>query len=168
VALTTNLGDMIPAPPQGPGVYPPFPAPPVEGKGKRIGWGLGIAAGVLVLICGGGSAALAGIVISTSGSLQERAEAAVGDYLDAIEAKRYDDAYDRLCDDAQQDESPAEFQARVAGEQAITRYTFGDFNLVTMALPVDVTYSGGQSSELEAYLGQDTGTGEFEVCRLGE
>ncbi|GAA2640363.1 hypothetical protein [Paractinoplanes durhamensis] len=158
----------VPAPPQGPGVYPPFPAPPVEGKGKRIGWGIGIAAGVIVLICGGGTAALIGIGVSTSGSLQERAEAAVGDYLDAVAAKRYDQAYGLLCDDAQQDESAAEFRTRVTGEQTITDYTFGDLNFVTLALPVDATYSDGATAELEAYLGQDTSTGAFEVCRLGE
>jgi hypothetical protein len=159
---------MIPAPPQGPGVYPPFPAPPVEGRGKRIGWGIGVAVGVAVLVCGGGTAALVGIGISASGSLQERAQAAVGDYLDAVKAKRYDEAYGLLCDDAQDDESPAEFRSRVAGEEAITRWTFGDLDFTSLTLPVDVTYSGGAAAELEAYLKQDTGTGDLEVCRLGE
>src|SRR3954471_3387050 len=97
----------VPGPPPVPGAHPPFPAPPVEGKGKRIGWGLGIAAGVVVLICGGGIAAMIGIGLSASGALQERAEAAVSDYLDAVEAKHYDEAYGLLCDDARQEESAA-------------------------------------------------------------
>ena len=167
MALTTNLGGMIPAPPQGPGVYPPFPAPPVEGKGKRIGWGIGIALGVVVLVCGGGTAALVGVVVSTSGALQERAEATVGDYLDALADQRYDAAYKLLCDEAQQQESPADFRARVSREETITDYTFGDLNFVTLALPVEATYGSGDTAELEAELGQDTDTGEFEVCRLG-
>jgi hypothetical protein len=157
-----------PAVPPGPGVYPPFPAPPVEGKGKRIGWGIGIAAGVAVLVCGGGLAAVIGIGISASGSVQERAEAAVGDYLDAVKDKKYDEAYGLLCDQAQEDESPAEFRTRIAGEETITGYTFGDLNFVTNSLPVDVTYTGGDSTELEAYLRQDSSTGEFELCSLGE
>jgi hypothetical protein len=158
----------VPGPPPGPGVYPPFPAPPVEGKGKRIGWGLGIAAGVIVLICGGGVAALIGIGVSATGALQERAEAAVSDYLDAVEAKRYDDAYSLLCDSTQEDESSAEFRARIAGEEVITDYTFGDFNIVSMTMPVDATYASGASAELSAALEQDTDTGEFEVCSIGE
>jgi hypothetical protein len=159
---------MIPAPPQGPGVYPPFPAPPVEGRGKRIGWGIGIAAGVAVLVCGGGTAAIIGIGISATGSLQEHAEATVGDYLDAVRAKRYDEAYGLLCDDAQDDESPAEFRSRVSAEEAITRWTFGDLDFTTLTLPLDVTYTGGGTGELDAFLEQDTGTGELELCRLGE
>ncbi|MEU4244633.1 hypothetical protein [Actinoplanes sp. NPDC026619] len=159
-----------PAPgvPQGPGVFPPFPAPPVEGKGKRIGWGIGIAAVIAVLVCGGGLAAVIGIGISASGSVQERAEAAVGDYLDAVKAKKYDEAYGLLCDQAQEDESPAEFRTRVAAEEAITGYKFGDLNFVTYSLPVDVTYTGGDSTELEAYLRQDSSTGGFELCSLEE
>ncbi|GIF26365.1 hypothetical protein BJ973_005725 [Actinoplanes tereljensis] len=157
-----------PGPPPGPGVYPPFPAPPVEGKGKRVGWGVGIAAGVVVLICGGGLAALIGIGVSATGAMQERAEAAVSDYLDAVQAKRYDDAYDLLCDSTREDESSAEFRARITGQEAITEYTFGDFNIVNMSLPVDVTYLNGASAEVSAALEQDTDTGDFEVCSLGE
>src|SRR5690242_11629930 len=101
----------VPAPPQGPGVYPPFPAPPVEGKGKRIGLGLGVGAGVLVLVCGGGLAALIGVGISASGSLQERAHVAVSQYLDALHDQKYDKAYQLLCDEARDDESLSEFRS---------------------------------------------------------
>jgi hypothetical protein len=158
----------IPAPPQGPGVQPPFPAPPVEGRGKRIGLGLGIGAGVLVLVCGGGLAAMVGVVLSMSGSLQEKAEAAVGDYLDALHDQKYDRAYGLLCEQAQQDESPSEFRERVSGEEPISTYQIGDFNFVTLSVPVEAHYDDGNVGNLEAYLGQDPDTGAFEVCRLGE
>lgn len=157
-----------PAPPQGPGVYPPFPAPPVEGKGKRIGLGIGIAIGVVVLVCGGGTAALIGVGVSMSGSYQEKAHAAVGGYLNALRDRRYDDAYDYLCDDTQRDESPAEFRSRVTSEPTITTYTMGRFDLVDGSVPVDATYDDGSSAQLEAYLGVDSDTGAFEVCSLGE
>ena len=158
----------VPAPPQGPGVQPPFPAPPVEGRGKRIGLGLGVGAGVLVLVCGGGLAALIGVIISSNGALQERAEVAVGGYLDALHDKRYDRAYDLLCEQAQQDESPAEFRERVSSEEPITSYTVGDFNTLTLSVPVEATYGDGNTADLQAYLGQDPDTGAFEVCELGE
>ena len=158
----------IPAPPQGPGVHPPFPAPPVEGKGKRVGLSLGIGAAVLVLVCGGGGVALAGLVASSQGAIQERAQAAVRQYLDAVQDKQYEKAYGLLCDQAQDDESPAEFRLRVSREPQIEDYRLGDYDLISGAVPVDATYTDGDTAQLEAVLGQDRGTGEFEVCQLAE
>jgi hypothetical protein len=158
----------VPAPPQGPGVYPPFPAPPVEGKGKRIGLGLGIGAGVLVLVCGGGVAALIGVAVSASGALQERADAAVSQYLDALHDEKYDRAYQLLCDRAQDDETLTEFRGRVSAMDPIESYRVGTLNVVNLSVPVEATYAGGSVSELVAQLGQDPDTGAFEVCDLGE
>lgn len=121
-----------------------------------------------MLICGGGLAALIGVAVSATGALQEQAEAAVGDYLEAVADRRYDDAYNLLCDEAQRDESRTEFRDRVSSEEPIADYSFGDLNYVTLALPIEATYDNGGSVELEAYLGQDTDTGDFEVCSLGE
>jgi hypothetical protein len=161
-------GPGVPAPPQGPGVYPPFPAPPVEGKGRRIGLGIGIAIGVVVLVCGGGTAALIGVGVSTKGSYQEKAHAAVGGYLNALRDGKYTEAYNLLCDETQQHESPSAFRTRVTSEPTIETYTLGDLDLVTGAVPVDAVYDNGDSAALEAYLGVDSNTGAFEVCELGE
>ncbi|MGX6608263.1 hypothetical protein ACWKSP_40015 [Micromonosporaceae bacterium Da 78-11] len=158
----------IPAPPQGPGVYPPFPAPPVEGRGRRIGTGLGIGAGVVLLVCGGGAAAVFGLGTSMTGALKEQAHAVVADYLDALGDRKYDQAYQMLCEDAQGDESAAEFRTRVAAMDPITGYDLGELNVVSMTVPVAATYDGGKTAQLEAYLGQDRDTGAFEVCELGE
>jgi hypothetical protein len=158
----------VPAPPQGPGVYPPFPAPPVEGRGKRIGWALAIAAGVLVLVCGGGLAAVIGLGTSMSGALKEQAHVVVADYLDALHDREYDRAYRMLCQQAQHDESAAEFRDRVAEMDPIASYRLGDLDLINMSVPVAATYTGGRTAQLEAYLGQDSDTGAFEVCDVGE
>lgn len=158
----------IPAPPQGPGVQPPFPAPPVEGRGQRIGLGLGIGALVLVLVCGGGAAALFGLGTSMQGALRERADVAVRGYLDAVRDGRYDAAYGQLCDQAQRRETQAEFRRRVAAEEPITSYTLGDLDVINASVPVNVTYADGETARLEAYLGQDQNTGAFEVCELAE
>jgi hypothetical protein len=158
----------VPAPPQGPGVYPPFPAPPVEGKGKRLGWSIGISAGVVVLVCGLGLTALIGVELASRGSYQEKADLAVSSYLNAVRAGKLDQAYNLLCDDAQDNESPAEFRARVSAEPVITEYHMGDFDVFTGTMPVDATYDDGSSGQLEAYLGVDSKTGTFEVCEIGE
>jgi hypothetical protein len=158
----------VPTPPQGPGVHPPFPAPPVEGKGKRVGMALGIAAGVLVVICGFGGIALVGLGTSAQGAMDERAQAAVRGYLDALQNRDYARAYDMLCDQAREDESAAEFRSRIAEEPVITDYQLGAFNLVELSVPVDATFEDGQTDQLDALLAQDTSTGAFEVCELTE
>jgi hypothetical protein len=159
---------VIPPPPPGPGVQPPFPAPPVEGKGKRIGWTLGIGAGVLLLICGGGAAAVVGLVTSANSALEEQTHKVVSEYLDALVARRYDKAYSMLCRQAKQDESPAAYRTRVSGMEPIVRYTLDKLDLINFAVPVHATYDTGDTGELEAYLGQNDDTGAFEVCDLGE
>jgi hypothetical protein len=158
----------VPAPPQGPGVQPPFPAPPVEGRGKRVGLSIGIAIGVVVLVCGGGLAAMVGILASSQSSAQEHANAAVSGYLDALRDEKYDKAYDLLCDETQRNESQAEFRRRVSGEPVVRTYTMGKFDVLTFSMPVDATYDNGTSAQLEAYLGSDPTTGAFQVCELGE
>jgi hypothetical protein len=158
----------VPAPPQGPGVYPPFPAPPVEGRGKRVGWTVGISIGVVLLVCGLGTAAVIGAVVASQGSSQERAHAAVSAYLNALRAGKYEAAYNLLCDDAQESEGPGEFRARVSAEPVIEEYTLGTLDLISAAVPVHATYDDGGSAELEAYLGVDRKTRDFEVCSIGE
>jgi hypothetical protein len=159
---------VVPPPPPGPGVQAPFPAPPVEGRGKRIGTSLGIGAGVLLLICGGGVAAVIGLAASMSGALNEQAHKAVTQYLDAVDAQQYGKAYSMLCRQAKDDETPAEFQDRVSGLQPIQKYQLGDLDLLNLSVPVDATYADGDTAELEAYLGQNQDTGAFEVCDVGE
>jgi hypothetical protein len=157
-----------PPPPPGPGVHPPFPAPPVEGRGRRIGLGLGIGAGVLVLVCGGGLAALIGLGVAFTSSINERAHIAVGDYLDAVQDGDYDRAYSQLCQATKNFESASEFAERMAARERFDGYTIGKLDLVSGEVPVDLTYPDGDVDHVEAQLGQNTSTGEFEVCSLGE
>lgn len=158
----------VPPPPPGPGVHPPFPAPPVEGRGRRIGLGFGIGGGILVLVCGGGLAALIGFFVSISGSIEEQAHVVVGDYLDAVKAGNYDDAYSQLCGPSRARESITEYRSRVSQQERFTSYQIGDLDLATGEVPVDLTYADGDVDHTEAQLRQNTSTGTFEVCSLGE
>ena len=173
--MSTTLGTMtatpvVPAPPQGPGVVPPFPAPPTEGRRLRIGWGLGIGAAVLLLICGGGVAALIGLGTVMNRALNEQAEVVIGDYIDDVNAKRYAEAYASLCAQTRTSLSQAQFTSQVAAEKQIRAYEVGTLDLtdVDLAVPVDVTYADGATGRLQAYLGQNQETGQFQVCRLQE
>ncbi len=156
----------VPAPPPGPGVVPPFAAPPTEGRTIRMWLGLGVGALAVLLCCGGGTAAVVGLVISGTEAINEQARAVVGDYFDAVTHKEYDKAYDLLCDQLRQRESAPEFERRVAAEPEIASYRVGETVVGTneVTVPVDVTYSGGGQGNLRAALTQQSQTGTLKVC----
>ncbi|WP_328466510.1 hypothetical protein OHA21_46445 [Actinoplanes sp. NBC_00393] len=158
----------IPPPPPGPGVHPPFPAPPVEGKGRRIGLGFGIGGGVLLLVCGGGAAALWGLGTAGQEALNEQTTVVVSRYLEAVQDRDFDKAYRQLCQDSKDEESRAEYTERMSASEPFRSFQVGDFNSYTFTVPVRVTYTDGDVATLQAEVAQNTSTGAFEVCELGE
>ncbi|MEV7625482.1 hypothetical protein [Actinoplanes sp. NPDC089786] len=163
-------GSVAPAPPRGPGVVPPFPAPPTEGRRRRVGLGLGIGAGVLVLACGGGVAAVAGLGVVMTNALNEQAQVVIGDYLTDVKAGRFGEAYDSLCARTRATVTKSEFTTDAQTGTPLESWSIGDLDLasVDLAVPVDVKYSDGSTGELEARLGQDQQTGQFQVCSVEE
>jgi hypothetical protein len=153
-----------PPPPPGPGVTPPFAAPPLEGRTARIWIGLGVAGLALLLCCGGGAAAIVGLMVTTTRALNEQAQTVVGDYLDAVGEGKYARAYQLLCDKAQRDESQDQFAERVSREPDIVSYRLHDLQITGPTLPVDVRYANGTEDTVRFLLAQDRKTGEFEVC----
>jgi hypothetical protein len=153
------------APPQGPGVQPPFAAPPIDGDRTRVWVGLGVGAAALLLCCLGGVAGVGGLLYTGIRALNEQARVAVGGYLDAVEAENFVEAYSRLCDDAKRQESVQQFSARLADEPHISGYTLYEASIAEqIVLPADVRYDTGQQQTLRFVLIQDTQTGELEVC----
>jgi hypothetical protein len=160
----------VPAPPPGPGVVPPFAAPPTEGRGARLWLGLGAAGLVAVLCCGGGIAAVVGLVLVGTRAIDEQARVVVTDYLDAVSNEQWDKAYDLLCNDLQRAENRAAFQRRVQREPAISTFRVGQTDVVGdsgIVVPVDVTYDSGSRDTLRFAMSQDGRTGQFEVCSRG-
>lgn len=154
-----------PPPPTGPGVQPPFAAPPIDGDRTRVWVGLGLGAAALVLCCLGGAAALGGLTITGFRALQEQAQVTVEDYLGALAEQRYADAYALLCDARQREESVDEFTDRVSDSPRVASYTVGDPEVSQeIVVPADVDYDGGQRQDLRFLLEQDGGTGRLEIC----
>lgn len=157
----------VPAPPPGPGVAPPFAAPPLEGRTLRVWLGIGVAGLAFLLCCGGGAAALVGLVVAGSQAIDEQSRAVVGDYFGALRDRDYDRAYELLCDPAQGQESPERFRQRVAAEPAISDYRVGKSSTMDeITVPVEVTYTGGARDTLQVILRQDTRSGALEVCGI--
>ncbi|WP_405103507.1 hypothetical protein [Micromonospora sp. NBC_01412] len=154
----------MPAPPAGPGVAPPFVAPPTEGRRARLWLGLGAGALAVLLCCGGGGAAVVGLAVSNVQAVREQGRAVTDDYYQGLVERKYGRSYDTLCDDAQRRESRAEFERRVAAEPQIDSYRVGEVDPTTLTVPVSVTFSGGNRGDQEVTLAADGQTGAMEVC----
>lgn len=156
----------VPPPPPGPGVAPPFAAPPTEGRRSRLWLGLGVGALALLLCCGGGGAAIVGLAVTNVQAIEEQGRSVTGHYYQALLEKKYAEAYDQLCDDAQRRESRPEFERRVAAEPQISGYRVGEVDTTTLTVPVDVTFTGGGRDNQQVTLAPDEQTGGMEVCGI--
>jgi hypothetical protein len=135
-----------PPPPAGPGVQPPFAAPPSEGRTARVWLGLGVAAAAVVLCCGGGLAAAVGLFVTGNAAVNEQAHAAVEDYLQAVGDGRYGEAYRLLCTDLRDQVSQREFTAQVSEQPRVREYELRQTKVRTSseyAVPANVTYTNG-------------------------
>ncbi|TDB71507.1 MULTISPECIES: hypothetical protein [unclassified Micromonospora] len=154
----------MPTPPAGPGVAPPFAAPPTEGGRKRLWLGLGVGALALLICCGGGGTALVGLSVSSIRASEEQGHAIADEYYGALVRKEYGKAYDTLCDAVQRRESRSQFVRRVSDEPAVAGYRIGEVDPNTLTVPVEVTFSGGGRDTQTVTLAPDPQTAGLEVC----
>jgi hypothetical protein len=157
----------VPGPPDGPGVQPPFAAPPQEGRTTRVWLGLGAAGLAVLLCCGGGLAAFIGLALTGVESVNERAHAAVAKYLQDLGAGKYPDAYKLLCDDIRNQQSLSDFAARMSERPKVTDYVLHRAKIINngeIDVPADVTYTDSTSGQVTYRLVTDQDTGEVEVC----
>jgi len=168
VAVDAASPNVVPEPPAGPGVRPPFPAPPAEGASRRLWFGLGIAGAAVLLCCGGGLAGMVGLVVTGGEAINERGRAVVRDYLDDVKAGRYQDAYKSLCGQRRDRESMAEFTDGVRKQHTIAGYDIHRVELgaAKVTVPVDVRYGDGSTTELRFVLEQEESTGALQVCEV--
>jgi hypothetical protein len=165
------LAREVPAPPAGPGVQPPFAAPPSEGRTARVWLGLGVAGLAVVLCCGGGIAALVGLIVTGTAAINERAHTAVEEYLQAVGAERYDQAYRMLCDELREQESLSEFRSQVVGAPKVREYVLHETRLRNdgdIVVPADVTYTNDVQESVNYRVTQDSGSGEIRFCGTTE
>ncbi|WP_157631593.1 hypothetical protein [Catelliglobosispora koreensis] len=150
--------------PQGPGVQPPFPAPPAEGRGVRLGWALGIAGAALVLCCGGGITAIFGFGVAQVAALNEQSQVVMTRYLEAIQDEKYDEAYELLCDAQQQATTKDRFAARERARGDLKSFDIGEFDINTGKLPVTERYGSGPSDQVTYVFANDPKTAQLEIC----
>jgi hypothetical protein len=145
-------------------VQPPFPAAPSEGRGTRIGWGVGVAVAALVLFCGGGLTALFGFAVATTAATKEQSTVVMTEYLNDIKAGKYDEAYKHLCDAQQQKVSKDQFASREKARGQLNSYTIGEFDLNTGELPVTESYGNSAPDQVIYQFANDPKTAQLEIC----
>jgi hypothetical protein len=151
-----------PAPPQGPGVAPPFAAPPRDRDNKRLWIGLGVGGLVLALCCVGG---VLGIGVIASGSedlVRGQATSVVRTYLEALAEQSYTDAYDQLCGKITQNLSRRDFEVQV-GQPRVTQYSIGAVEVTTPIIVNATVTQAGRNPVAHRYEIVQSGTA-LQIC----
>ena len=155
----------MPPPPPGPGVQPPFVAPPTDGSRRRRGIALGLAGAAVLVLCVGGLLGLGGLVVFGSQMIVDQSRAAVTDHLTAVRDGDLEVAYERLCDRQREEISEEEFRRTLEDAPPIETFTVGEPVISDrIVVPATLNYANGTTETVDYLLEQDTSTAEFEVC----
>jgi hypothetical protein len=161
-----TLEHAVPGPPAGPGVQPPFVAPPTDGHQRRRGWAIGLSVGGFAAFCVIGAVAVVGIFVLLYQVVRDEAQANVTTYLTALENQHYDAAYDQLCDDLKSTTSRAQFVQAEQQQPRIVDFQVGQTDLSgnEILVPASIDYANGRRQSVEFHMQQDRKTGGLEVC----
>jgi hypothetical protein len=158
-------GTTVPPPPLGPGVQPPFVAPPTDGTRQRRWLAVGLATGFVVLVCIGGLVGLGGLVVLGTQVARDDASAAVTEYLTAVRDGEYLHAYSLLCDDLQARTSEREFINANLDAPRVISFTVGEVDLSDdIRVPATIRREDGTVDTVDFLMAQDVRTGAVEVC----
>ncbi|MBX6752470.1 MAG: hypothetical protein IRY85_22880, partial [Micromonosporaceae bacterium] len=151
--------------PPGPGVQPPFVAPPADGTSRRRWMAVGLSTGAVLLACIAGLASLGGVVYLGYQALREQAHGTVVDYLTALRDREYGQAYELLCDSLQATMSPEAFERSNREGPRISGFEVGEPTLAEdIVVPATIRYSNSTARTVRFVMFQDAATGALEVC----
>jgi hypothetical protein len=157
----------VPPPPPGPGVQPPFVAPPTDGTRQRRWLAVGLASGFVVLLCIGGLVGLGGLVVLGTQVVRDQASAAVTEYLTAVRDGEYRRAYSLLCDERQARVSEREFINDNLDRPRVSDFVVGTAELSEdIRVPATINYADGTVDVVDFVMAQDGRTGDVEVCAV--
>jgi len=159
-------GAVEPPPPPGPGVTPPFAAPPADRDRRRLWIGLGAGAAVLLLCCVGGLVGLGVVIVSAVKQGEREATTVVTTYLDAMRAGEPETAYDQLCRDFAATTSVADLQEQIE-DQPIESFQLGEPELIqAVEIDAQVRYDDGSTGTLRFFV--DIDRSEYRICDIEE
>jgi hypothetical protein len=155
-------GLVLPAPPPGPGVQPPFPAPPTDRDNKTLWIGLGVGGALLLLCCVGGILGFGLLVAGGNRIVESEAKAVVHDYLEAQRQSDFPAAYDQLCRDITDNLSLEQFEQQF-GDSRVVEYTVGSVTITREILVEATVVRADSGSHAEQFPVVQEG-GVFKVC----
>lgn len=160
----STAGAVAPPPPPGPGVQPPFVAPPTDGARQRRWIAIGVSAGVAVLCLVGALVGVGGLAVIGTQVVLNQARGVVVDYLTAIHDEEYADAYDLLCAAQKRNTTLTEFTDSFNAQLPLQSFEVGepiaDQDLI---VPATLHYRT-ETRHVRYRLEQDRRTGKFGVC----
>ncbi len=162
-------------PPPGPGVRPPFAAPPSE-RNPRLWIGLVVGGLAVLLCCGGGLVGLGGFFIWAVNDTNDQAKTAVSGFLDALRDQDYGKAYDLQCARVRQSESEDEFTTRATDNPRLVEYQLSDIEppehsssqeSLGYVVPSRLGYANGSQETLRIRV-ISARSGRWQVCGLDQ
>ena len=163
----------VPPVPKGPGVRPPFAAPPQRRQGGKLAAWL-IGGGLVLLLClVGGGIGVGGALVSAFHETEQEAQQVAGDYLEAVSEHRYDDAYAMTCRKVTEESFAEEVEDRY---EDLVSYQLGGLTVLEDGRPVIVATldsADGESTTIGLVMARERvpGSGEgpdaeyvFRVC----
>jgi len=155
---------LLPAPPPGPGVRPPFIAPPTDGNRKRLWTGLITAGVIAVVLCGGGVAGFAALVTSTVDARRTAATKAVTEFLTDLQHDNFAGAYQAQCDELKERLSFRAFTDTFSNAQIISfRLEEPQIDTDETIVPVQLTFTDG-TQDLERIVVVQDPDATYRVC----
>jgi hypothetical protein len=149
-------------PPPGPGVTPPFAAPPID-RSRRSLW-IGLIAGglALVLCCAGGLFGFGLVVVAGTNQQSQQARDAVTAFLTAAQDQDFERAGAQLC--AQVARRGTEVVEAEFGQERIASYSIGQVQLgnASVSVPANVSYGSGAVKQYLFGLIQERS--ELKIC----
>jgi hypothetical protein len=156
-----------PQPPPGPGVQPPFVAPPTDGARQRRWLALGLAGAAVLVCCVGGLFGAGGLLVLTNQMVLESAQGTVNGYLTAVRDQDFAEAYSLLCDSERASIDEGEF-VDMHERRPLRSFTVGEAAIDTTRadgqryVPATLTYADGQSDAVRYVMVGEAGA--FSVC----
>jgi hypothetical protein len=162
--LQTDAG--VPGPPPGPGVAPPFAAPPTDRNRRGLWIGLGVGAVALVLCCVGGLSGLVFVLVASSQQVSQQATGVVTTYLNALRDHDARKAHAQLCQERARQIRVADLDAE-SRRNPIARYSLEQPRFA-QAVEVDthVTYVSGTTRLIRFELVTEGQGQDLKICGI--
>jgi hypothetical protein len=167
-AFTAPPAVGVPPPPAGPGVAPPFAAPPSD-KNKRGLWiGLGVGGLVLVLCCIGSVVGIGVVIAGGVETTKRQATTLATEYLKRVQGEDYGAARALMCKPLQEKLSTTQLAARYR-DRPFDSFRVGEPSLTGSEISIVATLvtGGGDVTETYYFASADDPTPESTLSICG-